>query len=433
MLASKTLKSLLLAGSLLSYSLSAEPLADLLKSATFFTEGTGEEFMSEYKGLGFRWNSAAKASARSLDRDLVVDGNKVGETIVFFKEGKPSLIQISIYNRGDDKLLTGSSGLEKFNSTLTDWAAILDEVTGVEKVRRGRDNKSAVKADGVIWSLPDRAYLLEYSSTGRSGDFEGQFIRLRVAPVVQQSFLEEKMAEEKTTAAKASLPDNVVREDGDVYISGIPMVDQGGKGYCAVATAARVFNYYGVQVTMHELAQLAGADPNQGTNSTLMLEQIGKLAGRFKTRVKEHDALEYSDMTDLSEDYNRAAKKMDKRLVPESDNYNHWGNFDRFDPEVLKAARLRSGGDLAKFEREVYRSIDAGIPLLWGVTVGIFEEPKWISQSRGGHMRLIIGYNADDRTIMFSDSWGAGHERKVLGMDEAFCMTHGLHSIQPIK
>ena len=48
-------------------------------------------------------------------------------------------------------------------------------------------------------------------------------------------------------------------------------------------------------------------------------------------------------------------------------------------------------------------------------------------------MRLIIGYNERDKEIIFSDSWGAGHEKKVLPLEDAYCMTHGIYSIQPIK
>ena len=48
-------------------------------------------------------------------------------------------------------------------------------------------------------------------------------------------------------------------------------------------------------------------------------------------------------------------------------------------------------------------------------------------------MRLIIGYNERDREIIFSDSWGAGHEKKVLPLEDAYCMTNGIYSIRPIK
>ena len=46
-------------------------------------------------------------------------------------------------------------------------------------------------------------------------------------------------------------------------------------------------------------------------------------------------------------------------------------------------------------------------------------------------MRLIIGYNAKNHTIIYSDSWGAGHERKVMPADTAFAITNGMLVLTP--
>ena len=412
----------------------ADPLGDLIRNDNFWKEGNKGDFMERYKSLGFRWTSDAMDSARCIRPGMTVNEEPVGETIVYFSDGKPSQIQISIHNRGDNLPMTGSSGREDFNRVLKKWAAMLTEVSGVEMVKRGKDNKSAVKANGVIWTLVNQAYLLEYSSTGRTSDFQSQFIRLRVAPVIKKSFIEEKLDTKRTgPVAKASLPGNVKSEGNEVYIPNCPMVDQGSKGYCVTATASRVFGYLGLQVTMHELAQLAGSDPSQGTNVAEMVEEISGLTGRFKTRMVTHEKMNYKDMEKLTDDYNRIAKRAGKPELPDGDEVNKWDHFDVFDPELLRATRTKTNSGIGKFEREVKRNIDSGIPLLWTVTLGIYPEPKRISQSRGGHMRLIIGYNERDREIIFSDSWGAGHEKKVLPLEDAYCMTNGIYSIRPIK
>ena len=72
---------------------------------------------------------------------------------------------------------------------------------------------------------------------------------------------------------------------------------------------------------------------------------------------------------------------------------------------MLKETRLKSKSGISRFEKEIEASINEGIPLLWTVTVGIYEEPMRLPQSRGGHMRMIIGYNKAKREIIFSDSW----------------------------
>ena len=141
----------------------ADPLGDLIRNDNFWKEGNKGDFMERYKSLGFRWTSDAMDSARCIRPGMTVNEEPVGETIVYFSDGKPSQIQISIHNRGDNLPMTGSSGREDFNRVLKKWAAMLTELSGVEMVKRGKDNKSAVKANGVIWTLVNQAYLLELS------------------------------------------------------------------------------------------------------------------------------------------------------------------------------------------------------------------------------------------------------------------------------
>jgi hypothetical protein len=80
--------------------------------------------------------------------------------------------------------------------------------------------------------------------------------------------------------------------------------------------------------------------------------------------------------------------------------------------------------------------IDKGTPLLWSVILGLVPEPGRSSQgiggTVGGHMRLIIGYNEKTDEIFYSDSWGPGHELKRLSTADAWTITTGLASIEPI-
>ncbi len=86
----------------------------------------------------------------------------------------------------------------------------------------------------------------------------------------------------------------------------------------------------------------------------------------------------------------------------------------------------------SQFEKVIQKSIDDGIPLLWGLTLGEYpEEPPIAVQQGGGHMRMIIGYNMATRRIIFTDSWGAGHEMKRMAMDDAYHASHGLFTLTP--
>ena len=88
---------------------------------------------------------------------------------------------------------------------------------------------------------------------------------------------------------------------------------------------------------------------------------------------------------------------------------------------------------MGRFERSIERSISDGIPLLWSVRLGLVKEQGLSAQTSGGHMRLIIGYNEKTKEIIYSDSWGAGHEEKRMSIDDAWTMTTGLQSLQPIS
>jgi hypothetical protein len=47
------------------------------------------------------------------------------------------------------------------------------------------------------------------------------------------------------------------------------------------------------------------------------------------------------------------------------------------------------------------------------------------------HICLIIGYNEAKNEIIFSDSWGAGHEQKRMAAPDACAATMGLYLLKP--
>jgi len=48
-------------------------------------------------------------------------------------------------------------------------------------------------------------------------------------------------------------------------------------------------------------------------------------------------------------------------------------------------------------------------------------------------MRVIIGYNEKADEVIFSDSWGRGHELKRMKFADAMAATTGLFAILPIR
>lgn len=63
---------------------------------------------------------------------------------------------------------------------------------------------------------------------------------------------------------------------------------------------------------------------------------------------------------------------------------------------------------MKKWFRDIYKNIDAGVPVLWAIP---------------GHMRMIMGYNEQDGVIYYSDTWGAGHEKKKMTNLKAYMIT----------
>jgi hypothetical protein len=101
------------------------------------------------------------------------------------------------------------------------------------------------------------------------------------------------------------------------------------------------------------------------------------------------------------------------------------------------ALAVRSGSRVAdineaKFQKLIQEHTSRGVPLLWALVLGIYPEQPQISlQAGGGHMRLILGYNEAKREVIFTDSWGAGHELKRMKLDHAYQASVALYVIEP--
>lgn len=406
-------------------------LDSLLDASSLFAQSK-ESFMKEAAPLGFVWTSAAQDAARSARRRSKFLNQPVYETIVRFDGDKPKDATSLFYARGD----AGQIQEQAFMNLIKSSIAVVDGLTGKKSTPRGRDASSAVKADGVTWETEKGLYTVEYSFTkerkAKDIPFRPEFIRFELQPPVAKKNLLQAALTEPSTPKRGNLRAQVKREsNGDVFIPTVPMVDQGQKGYCAVATAERVMRYYGVNTDANELAQLANSDASRGTSSTQMIEALKKMQGRLKIRISPEIEPDYKDFTRFVTDYNRAAKRAKAKEVPDPRKFIvPISIYGQMDPKVFKELRLKDSGGYSKFLRIVSQYIDQGVPLAWGVQLGVLPE-KNIPQGAGGHMRLIIGYNAKTKELIYSDSWGAGHEAKRMHLDDAWSITTGLLRIEP--
>ncbi len=335
----------------------------------------------------------------TIDITVFKESVPVEEAIVDFSEGKLNLVTLSIFNRGD----AGDIPAEEFEKHFLTTGKEVGSALGVKPRRKDADPNSGLLTAGFSWySRENGSAVLEHNEKALEGG-DREFLRLRIARADASGSLAASMLHSRggSAARLRDLPENLEKTDnGDVFISNLPMVDQGDKGYCVAATTQRAFEYYGIGADMHQIAQIAETDADRGTNPIVMAKQLDSIDYRFKTRLEIIGMGGSGGFTDVKE------KK---------------GEYYVGNPV-----------DERKFLKEVRSYIDSGLPLLWALQLGRYpEKPQLNPQTAGGHMRMIIGYNDTTEEIIFSDSWGAGHEFKRMRMTDAYKASLGLFVLKP--
>ena len=342
-----------------------------------------------------------------------------GEVIVNLNKELPASLQALVYNKGDD----GAIDSKEFNDMVANARAALDELTGVSgKVRKAASGDTAVKLKSWEWKWENGVIRLDSSSTGKKKDFEAEFIRISMGPDAKAL----SGGGARDTASRSDLRSSITTEDdGTVWLKGLPMVDQGQKGYCVPATLARVFAFYGMdKVDQHALAAVCDSSADGGTSSLGMEQAMRDVCKKFRTKFIVIDDY-MANIRSAMDSYNKFAKKADKNPLSMHDNV-----FQAADPKVLRQARAGKNAQVSKWMKDIKKNIDSGTPVIWMVMLGIYKEEVGLPQSRGGHARLIIGYNLTKKTIIYTDSWGAMHARKTIKAEDALSMTTGRYVIK---
>ena len=132
-------------------------------------------------------------------------------------------------------------------------------------------------------------------------------------------------------------------------------------------------------------------------------------------------------------EYNRAARRKHLRRISTAGPRARICEtiYSGMNAGVFREIRTRNKSAVDRLVRQAQDHIDQGIPLLWTVVLGLVPEEK-APPGIGGHMRLIIGYNLKTNEILYSDSWGPGHELKRMPAADAWTMTTGLDTIEPL-
>ncbi|MCE0499605.1 MAG: hypothetical protein LV481_16825 [Methylacidiphilales bacterium] len=188
------------------------------------------------------------------------------------------------------------------------------------------------------------------------------------------------------------------RDNGDVVLQDIPMVDQGPKGYCVPATWERYLRYVDVPADMYVLAMFGNTGMGGGTNLTGMREGVNSYVESYHRRV---------ETTDVPLDVDHLADFIDQGLPL------MWGCY------VIKDVEKKIH-DHTFIDRKTVTDWDAYKAKLQADDKSLVPvsqaDPDFAEH---GHMRMIIGYNAQTDEFAISDSWGQRFAERWITVKEA--------------
>lgn len=395
-------------------------------------KGPKQETMNKFL-VGARYAKVDDTTWRMQNGALTFGKLQAGEVLLKWGEDNVDSLRIIVYSKGDDGVIDSTTFTKKIDAAKD----AISDMAGVEpKKVKVNVKETGVQVECWEWKWENGAARLDASYTGEfsrktkknkknrgiSEPFEAEFIRVDLGPdadAIAHGGAGDKVSRKELRSSIQK------EEDGTVWLDGVNMVDQGQKGYCVPATLARVFAFYGMDgVDQHALAALCDSSADGGTSSNAMETAMAAICKKFPVKLVTLEDYQTS-MSTMMEPYNKLAKKEGKSQISMMQ-----APMDVADPEILLKARAGKKAQVKKWLSLVKRHIDSGSPVLWSVVLGIYKEPVSVPQTRGGHMRLIIGYNMKEQTIIYSDSWGAGHEKKTLPAAEAAAMTTGRYVIK---
>ena len=409
-------------------------LGDGLRDGTLYA--TEFRRVPAFAGVRFVWVAEGR-QLRIPEPPFTFAGLRLGETLVLLRDGKPNGLRMSVWNRGDDGALDEAAFRDRAQQTIAAierWAG----AKGESFERRTDPTKREADAGGLRWTAGATAVTLEWALVrkGARNEPAAEYLRLDALPSAAAPTATGTAALAAGAAERVDPRSRVVCEaDGTTWLRDVPMVDQGQKGYCAAATVARIMGYYGYDwADQHQIAAWVKSDADRGTDLAMLKAIGGVLHDRYRLVLSDVPGT-VCDLQDLVRDYNREAKR---RKMPEIELKPEPGTriiradkiWKAFDKRVLRDARTKNTSRVRHFGDQIRLKIDAGIPIIWSVWLGIVPETPALPQTSGGHMRLILGYDREGN-VLYSDSWGAGHERKKMRLEDALLITTGMRTLAP--
>lgn len=351
--------------------------------------------------LGLRPESKTKtqSSFRAYPAaDYRLFGARPYSAALYATEDKPTAISLVYANKGDLFGAKGSGELhfekgevpKEAKEMLTKaMKADLEAISGAMKKRLGEPKKmrfgeGAARETVDRWDWRGHAILLK--------EKEDEYVGLEI---VTTAFADAGGTVDKTAepVIRERVKSNLqMRENGDMVIGDLPMVDQGPKGYCAPATVERAMRHLGLSADMYVLAMTGNTGFGGGTSMYALFDGIGQYIRR-----KGRSFDDWQGEMKIKE----LAKYID-RGVPVI-----WGlsSTDAFNATANERTESRkSVKDWAEWKTKVEAAAAASV---------------LAPDNESAHVVLIIGYNKETNEIAFSDSWGERYMERWISVPEA--------------
>ncbi len=376
----------------------------------FNSNGTLWEQSAAVTAKRLRWPVESSAPATSSYRTYTrpnysfLGAHPYCATLYGATDGKVELFSLVFANKGDfgSRRGMGEDHFKKMHPdskppTSLDEAIDLDTET-LTKTLTGQIGEPIKQYYG---EKEDRRKVLRWDWEGHAfilSQRDKEYVSLLITPV-SVADAEGKVDRVNDSDMKVIIAKNVRRkENGDVLIDNIPMVNQGPKGYCAPATAERAMRYMSIPADMYLLA-VAATSAEGGTNTNRLMESCKRIVRSKARKIRDLELQKDLDMKTLK-------KYIDKGV-----------------PILWQMKSLSRYNQLANKRTKDRRKITDFTAWAELISAESKKETPLLREVANHHICMIIGYNEKTNEVAVSDSWGAKYALRWVHIDIARAVT----------
>jgi hypothetical protein len=333
---------------------------------------------------------------------IALYADKTGPTtisIIFANKGDSVAYTPKTTGKPDKEALAARDGqIKDFKKAITEdkknLIAALTKLFGVPVAERMGQGKQMSEVS-TRWDWKDHSFLLTAP--------RDEYVALRVMPCATADLGGKSRVSDAELMARSKT--RILRRDnGDVILKDIPMVNQGPKGYCAPATWERVLRYMGIPADMYVLAMAGHSGAGGGTSLAALA------AGARDAVAAGGRKIEGGSMAKIDPAF--VAKYVDRGLPI------IWGMYSTKEYNALANERMKT-------------RVDMKDPKAWKKEITpARKDPKAPKVDHTtAHACMIIGYNKETGEVAVSDSWGPEFEERWVTGVEATAVSQGVFQI----